>query len=81
MKFRAYEKFGCGKTLTRLAALGSLSGGGQGCPGKLCLQERQVVAFHITPNSSCADVIRASTPWFRTLEGVGGRDKPGQDEL
>jgi len=30
--------------------------------------------------SSCADLIRASTPFFRALEGVDGRDKPGQDE-
>ena len=31
--------------------------------------------------SSCADLIRVSTPFFWTLEGVDGRDKPGQDEV
>jgi hypothetical protein len=31
--------------------------------------------------SSCADLIRASTSLFRALEGVDGRDKPGQDEI
>jgi hypothetical protein len=45
----------------------------------------------LTPKSSCADLIRASTPLFRLLEGVdahgsspwaeGPRDKPGQDEV
>jgi hypothetical protein len=42
------------------------------------------------PKSSCADLVRASTPLFRALEGVGAhgsspwaegpRAKPGQDE-
>jgi len=31
--------------------------------------------------SSCADLIRASTPFFPAREGVDGRVKPGQDEL
>ena len=31
--------------------------------------------------SSCADLIRASTSLFRALEGVDGRDKPGQNEI
>jgi hypothetical protein len=30
--------------------------------------------------SSCADLIRASTSLFRAAEGVDGRVKPGQDE-
>jgi hypothetical protein len=30
--------------------------------------------------SSCADLIRASTSLFRVAEGVDGRVKPGQDE-
>jgi hypothetical protein len=34
----------------------------------------------INPNSSCADLIRASTPLFKFAEGVDGRAKPGQDE-
>jgi uncharacterized peroxidase-related enzyme len=33
----------------------------------------------INPQSSCADLIRASTPLFRALEGVDGRVEPGQD--
>jgi hypothetical protein len=32
------------------------------------------------PKSSCADLIRASTPLFRALEGMDGGGKPGQDE-
>ena len=35
----------------------------------------------INLSSSCADLIRASTSLFRALEGVDGRDKPGQDEI
>jgi hypothetical protein len=35
----------------------------------------------INLKSSCADLIRASTSLFRTLEGVDGRDRPGQDEI
>jgi hypothetical protein len=35
----------------------------------------------INPNSSCADLIRVSTPfYFGRSKGVDGRDKPGQDE-
>jgi hypothetical protein len=63
----------------------------KGCPRKLFSQEQRVIDTHITPKSSCADLIRASTPFFRPLEGVdahgsspwaeGPRDKPGQDEV
>jgi hypothetical protein len=31
--------------------------------------------------SSCVDLIRASMSLFRPPQGVGGRDKPGQDEI
>jgi hypothetical protein len=40
------------------------------------LPEQWVIDTHITPQSSCADLIRASTPFFRLFEGVDGRDKP-----
>jgi hypothetical protein len=45
------------------------------------LQEQELIDTHITPKSSCADLIRVSTPLFRPLKGVDGRDKPGQDEV
>ena len=43
-----------------------------------------ITSFDLTGinlKSSCADLIRASTSLFRTLEGVDGRDRPGQDEI
>ena len=58
-----------------------LSRTAQGCPGKLPLQGQWVVISHMIPKSSCADLIRASTPLFRLLEAVDGRDEPGQDEV
>jgi hypothetical protein len=45
------------------------------------LQEQWVVVSHMIPKSSCADLIRASTPLFRLLEAVDGRAEPGQDEV
>src|ERR1700674_4673583 len=33
------------------------------------------------PKSSCADLIRVSTPLIRLLEAVDGRAEPGQDEV
>jgi hypothetical protein len=45
------------------------------------LQQQWVIDSHITPKLSCADLIRASTPLFRLLEGVDGRAKPGQDKV
>ena len=71
MQERGYNAFSA-KPLSRTA---------QGCPGKLFLQEQWVIDTHITPKSSCADLIRASTPLFRLLQGVDGRAKPGQDEV
>jgi hypothetical protein len=52
---------------------GTRSRSAKGCPGKFSYKDYNQRSF-------CADLIRASTPLFRALEDVDGRDIPSQDE-
>ena len=48
----------------------------RGCPEKFFPGNITSRTQGNKPKSSCADLIRASTPFFRALEGADGRAKP-----